>query len=49
MCDLEINCLYGMQFILTESREREGKEHRTSRNGISTMKYLTHEVVLPYI
>ena len=26
----------------------EGKEHPTSRNDVSTIKYLTREEVLPY-
>ena len=26
----------------------ESKEHQTSRNGVSTMKYLTRKVVIPY-
>ena len=40
---------YGTELNLVPGAgAHEGKEHPTTRKGISTMKHLTHELVLPY-
>ena len=40
---------YGTELNLVPgARAHEGKEHPTTRKGVSTMKHLTHELVLPY-